>query len=59
MHSFLALTNTDLNDFADACQVVSTTDPLVDSDEEMLDDTEHVRHDYSALFNLLLCLRSN
>ena len=32
---------------ADAWQVVSTTDPLIDSDDEMADDAEHVRRDYS------------
>ncbi|KZP32589.1 hypothetical protein FIBSPDRAFT_925080 [Athelia psychrophila] len=31
-----------------AWQVVSTTDPLLNSDEEMLDDAEHVRCEYKT-----------
>jgi Ino eighty subunit 1 len=35
----------------DAWQVVSTADPLIDSDDEMVDDAEHVRRDYCKWFD--------
>ncbi|KAF7982037.1 hypothetical protein HWV62_30300 [Athelia sp. TMB] len=40
-----------------AWQVVSTTDPLLDSDEEMLDETELVRQDYQQRLRVINRLR--
>jgi len=40
-----------------AWQVVSTTDPLLDSDDEMADDAEHVRRDYTQRLHVINRLR--
>jgi len=40
-----------------AWQVVSTTDPLIDSDEDLADDAEHVRRDYIQRLHVINRLR--
>jgi Ino eighty subunit 1 len=40
-----------------AWQVVSVTDPLIDSDEELAEDAEHVRRDYIQRLNVINRLR--
>jgi len=40
-----------------AWQVVSAADPLIDSDEEMVDDLQHVRRDYIQRLHVINRLR--